>query len=473
VLEWIRYSPTFSLKSPIGVFTIEPSLASRGLGDGPPVSASRYSRARKLAEDTLAALDRKDLVPAADRLLALAAEFQFTERAAATEVSNRVSTLNEIAGKLSPEDQTQRASAIFDEIVALVTKFRTIADQAEHDAAELAPPVLESALRRPIAHGRPASASSAVVEDAELAAVCVGVSWSAGGKVILDDVSIDLRRGSVVGVVGHNGAGKTTLLRLLAQEIRPTPGEVSYPDLERRLYRFERLLDRIGYVPQISRRYSGGLETHLLAFAALRGLRDDALADEVAFAMERFGLGALKSAQWEELSGGFRTRVDLARATLTAPDLLILDEPLGPLDSPAQREYLRYVRDLADSWRESCVVVTSQDVNAIAEIADHIVVLKDGALLFAGAPDEIERALQRRSFELSGGFTAERLAEIFKDLPSLELQDRGTSHVVHTDTATTARDVLAPLLAADETLRYFRDLSRSPEQLLEIAKPGG
>lgn len=467
--RWFQFIPKVTLPTPLGDVTIEPSLAGQALGDGPPVSSGRFTRARQLAGETLMLLDQKDLAPAADRLLALAAEFPTAERAPATEVSNSVSTLSEVAEKLSEEERTRRATEIFNTIIDLVTTFRTLADQAEHAATDLAPPVRE-ADPRPAANDGHAPTGTASTGDA-LAAAFASVSWRAGDKAILDDVSIDLRRGSVVGVVGHNGAGKTTLLRLLAQEIRPSTGAVTYPDLERRTYRFERLLDRIAYVPQIPRRYSGKLEMHLLSFAALRGLRGDALADEVAFTMERFGLGGMEAASWDELSGGFRTRVDLARATLAAPDLLILDEPLGPLDSPAQREYLRYVRDLADSWRQACVVVTSQDIHAIAEIADHIVVLKNGVLLFAGDADEIERTLDRRSFELAGAFTTEKLAAIFGALPGSELQDRGTSHVLHTDTATTARDVLALLLDADETVRYFRDLSRSPEQLLDTREP--
>jgi ABC-type multidrug transport system ATPase subunit len=167
------------------------------------------------------------------------------------------------------------------------------------------------------------------------------------------------------------------------------------------------------------------------------------------------------------LSGGFRTRVELARATLAAPDILVLDEPLGPLDSAAKRDYLRYLRDLADSRRQVCVVMTSQDVHAVAEIADTIIVIGDGGVRFAGGLDEIEHAVRRRSYEFAGSLSAGELQRLFAGLPGSELRDRETTRLLFTDTTTSASEILGTLLRGGESVRYFRDLSHSAEQLLD------
>ena len=463
---WLTYVPKIKVPIPfVGDVAIEPSLASTT--GGPPVSAERFQRARQIAAETIELADRDNLEPAAQRLLALAAEFPVADRKPAVEVANKIRTLNEVSAKLSAEEFKQQSTAAFNELIATVAQFRTAADVAEGATTDLDPPVRERDDQRDGVFPRAPGAPPLAGDGSAPAVTCDAVCWRAGGKPILRGVDLELAPGSVVGVVGRNGAGKTTLLRLLAQEIRPSSGEVAYPDLAQRQYRAERLLDRIAYVPQTSTPYPGRLETHLSSFAALRGLRGKDLTGEVAFAIERFGLGGLASAQWGELSGGFRTRVDLARATLAAPAILILDEPLGPLDSRAQREYLRYLGDLARSSRGVCVVVTSQDVHAISEVADHIVVLSDGALQFTGAPDDIEHMFHRRSYEFAVDLAADELMEVLTRLDRAKVHDRGTTQLLVTGPTTSAREVLSLLLSHCGSVRYFRDLSRSPEQLLD------
>ena len=444
--------------------------------DGPPVSDGRFERARQLAAETVAALQADDLPRAVDRLLALADEYPAEQRAPAVMASNRARLLADGAGALSDAGWLARKDELIGLILDTVATYVDIADLARgaagggtaHAADRSAP--------------RPRDASDGAIDDRDaapgrivgpgeagaVAAVrCQALGWNVGDRRILRDVTVDLMPGSIVGVVGANGAGKTTLLRLLAQELRPSSGAVSYPRLHERGYRAERLLDRIAYVPQIPREYVGRLETHLRRFAALRGLQRDALDAEVAFVIERFGLGDHRDAEWTALAGGFRTRVDLARSTLASPDILILDEPLGPLDSAAQREYLRHIRDLADSRRDICVVITSQDVHALVDVADHIIVIRDGSVPFSGPPDLIERMSARRSYEFAGDLAMDELERIFRDIGQPELRDEGTTRVLVTDDTVTANDVLRALVDGGETVRYFRDLSRSPQALIE------
>jgi ABC-2 type transport system ATP-binding protein len=470
--KWLRYTPKFTLKSPLlpfGELTVD-LTQSRLAGGGPPVSAGRFDRARTLAGETLEVLDLSQLGLATDRLLALADEFEVTDRSEAKDIAERLRTFQATVDRIPAEQRTAEARELFDAIRNAVTHLRRRIAQVEDESTEIGPP------RRQAAAGSTpdraaATPAGAEFDDAITAIRCDGVAWAAKEQEILHPLELTLERGTVVGIVGHNGAGKTTLLQLLAQEERPTAGEVVYPFLAQRGYHQERLLDRIGFVPQISVRYPGPLRVHLTTFAALRSLNGERLKGEVDFALARFGLLAMADRRWSELSGGFRTRVDLARATIASPDILILDEPLGPLDSPTQREYLRWLRQLADSRRKICVIVTSQDIHAISEIADQIVVLRDGALAFAGPPTEIEAQRGRHIFEVAGDFDAAvlqtLLTERLDDGAAAEVQDRGSSQVVQVEGLISGGDVVSILISAGRELRYFRDLSRSPELLLE------
>jgi ABC-type multidrug transport system ATPase subunit len=462
---WVRFSPKLSITLPFGVeIGAELPLSEIGFLQGPPISAGRYQRARRFADETIAAIDMDDLQPAIARMLTLAGEFPADARSEAVAVSSEFHTFSEATHLWSPDEKDERSKKLRDRIIEVVTKFLTQADLGEQAAAQLNPPVAST---DPDAVGPPGVAPPPSSSGATPAAALEAVSLVTRGKALLSDVTVELQRGSVVGVVGRNGAGKTTLLRLLAQEIRPTSGDVTYPALRERGYSGGPLLDRIAYVPQVPKRYTGGLEDHLRAFAALRGLRGDELSSEIAYTMERFGLGRRPYARWSALSGGLRTRVDLARAMLASPDLLLVDEPLGPLDSQARREYVQYLRDLADSNRKVCVVVTSQDVFAVGEIADHLIVLGVGKLLVSGAPADIELVTNQKTFEFAGDFTEHQLHAAFLSTATRKLTRRGGTWLLVAEPETSTESVLTPLLDTGARLDYFRDLSRSAQPFLE------
>lgn len=465
----IKLNPKFSFDF-LGVSVgVEFPPSHLAVLDRPPVSDGRFDRARQIAGECLAALQADDLPRAVERLMALADEHATDQRIHAVRASNRVRVFVLGSQALSERRRSERKDEIVGMILDAVAVYQDIADDARRPTRSLAG-TDNAALRTTD------GTSSAVVtarndgasgDEPAPAVRCSNLGWSVGDRRILRDVTVDLMNGSIVGVVGCNGAGKTTLLRLLARDLWPTCGSVSYTRLAGRGFRFERVLDRIAYVPQLPLAFAGGLEYHLRKFAALRGLEGQALSDEVEYIIERFGLGGQRDARWSTLAGGFRTRVDLARATLASPEILILDEPLGPLDSFAQRDYLRHLRDLADSRRDVCVLITSQDMHAVADIADHLIVISDGAVVFSGPPARIEQAYARRAYEFSGRLTLTDLEGAFAGLPHFELRDEGKTRVLITEVTVTADDVLQALMARGETVTYFRDLSRSPHQLLE------
>ena len=234
------------------------------------------------------------------------------------------------------------------------------------------------------------------------------------------------------------------------------------------MHPFRRLRDRITYVRQEPTPYVGQLETHLRRFAALRGIHRDDVDDEVTFAIERFQLGSHRDAEWSALSGGFRTRVDLARSLLASPDILILDEPLGPLDSASQREYLAHLKDIAASRRGVCIILSSQDVHAVTDVADYMIVISEGRVTFAGAPGELPNFATGKAFEFAGRLDMAQLEPMLSRLPEAKLIDHGTTRMLLTNGSVDASQVLKALIEHGETIHYFRDVSRSPQWLLEL-----
>jgi ABC-2 type transport system ATP-binding protein len=204
-----------------------------------------------------------------------------------------------------------------------------------------------------------------------------GVGRRYGARVALQPLDLELHGGEALALVGPNGAGKSTLLSLLAGAIEPSSGRVErVPGV------------RIGWVPQQPAHY-GRLSPreNLELFARL-----DSVADAEGVAgrlLSRFGLpdGAGPS---DELSVGNRQRLDLALALVGDPQLLLLDEPTASLD-PGQRARLwRTAEQLRDAG--GAFVFATQNLDEVERIAERVLVLRDGAVVFAGAEAEWERA---------------------------------------------------------------------------------
>jgi ABC-2 type transport system ATP-binding protein len=199
-----------------------------------------------------------------------------------------------------------------------------------------------------------------------------------GERVALAGVSLTAARGERVAVIGPNGAGKTTLLEILAGIQRPDAGEVGL------------LPPRLGWVPQQVALYGKlTVEENLRLFARLERLVDIPAA--VGRMLDQTGLRARAGDQAATLSAGNRQRLNVALGLLAETPVLLLDEPSAALD-PRQRERLwEFVLSLADSG--TTIVYSTHNVQEAERFADQLVVLADGERLFAGPPQELERAV--------------------------------------------------------------------------------
>jgi len=227
-----------------------------------------------------------------------------------------------------------------------------------------------------------------------------GVSWSAGGRTIVDDVSLDVQPGTTLGLLGPNGSGKSSLLRLLAGVRRPASGTVLLDGRDLRTLRRRDVARRIAVVEQhatteVDLRVLDVVRLGRIPHRAAWGPEGAGDRDAVALALERTGLTGAEERSWHTLSGGERQRVHIARALAQEPGELLLDEPTNHLDVHHQLELLALVRRLPVTS-----IVALHDLNLAAMFCERLIVLAGGRVVATGTPAEV--------------LTAELIADVYR-----------------------------------------------------------
>lgn len=220
------------------------------------------------------------------------------------------------------------------------------------------------------------------------------VSFSYGDAEVLHDITFAIHKGDYLGLVGPNGAGKTTLLRIMLGLLTPQTGRVMLFGTDAR--QFQDWL-KIGYVPQKATHFDARFpatvfEVVLMGRSALRGLfRRFTKEDRMA------AVAALKTAEmWEyrdrligDLSGGEQQRVFIARALVTSPEIIFLDEPTTGVDAKSQEEFYALLRKLNQESRATLVLV-SHDIDRVLREAMHIACI-DRTLVCHGSPEDYKK----------------------------------------------------------------------------------
>ena len=232
-----------------------------------------------------------------------------------------------------------------------------------------------------------------------------GVSCSRKGKKILEDVTLDVEKGTVMGLLGPNGAGKTTLIRLVAGLARPDAGTIHVcgEDAAQRSVPFRRL---IGLVPQENTLESElTVGESLLAYARLYGIKD--AKEMVRRTAERYHLLDFLDKRPEEISGGMKRRAVIARAAMTDPAVLLLDEPSAGLDPDLRQEVWALIRKLRDAGKT--LLLTTHYMDEAERLCGRIAFLRAGRLravdtaegirAAAGDAKDLEQAFLRLSHE--------------------------------------------------------------------------
>lgn len=223
-----------------------------------------------------------------------------------------------------------------------------------------------------------------------------GLGTSFGGRPALDGVDLSIEGGVTV-VLGPNGAGKSTLLRCLATVLAPDEGSLLLdgmnPQFEADRIEIRR---RLGYLPQHhGLRGPDRVFDTMDLLAVMKEAGDERRRRTMVFdALERVGLADRAGDSLDDLSGGMRQRVGVAQALLTAPRLLVLDEPAAGLD-PDER---RRLREILTERRQRSTVVISTHLTDEASHADTVVVLSDGRVRFVGSPGALANRAAARAW---------------------------------------------------------------------------
>ena len=206
-----------------------------------------------------------------------------------------------------------------------------------------------------------------------------GLTKRFGGRTAIEDVSLKVSPGEVVGFLGPNGAGKTTTMRILLGTLRADAGDVS-------------LTRPVGYLPETFAAYDAlSVESYLAFMARVKGVDKRRVGD----AMERAGVDDLASRPVQRLSKGQRQRVGMAQALLGSPKTFVLDEPTIGLDPKQIVETRGVIRELRSS---AAVLLSTHLLAEAAEICDRVVVIVRGKIVAeerpSDAPDLEDRFLK-------------------------------------------------------------------------------
>ncbi len=218
----------------------------------------------------------------------------------------------------------------------------------------------------------------------------VSKRFSVGRKrkqvVAVDDVSLRIERGQIYGVLGANGSGKSTLIRLVSTLLTLDTGrvEVFGHDIVREEMAVKRLINRVS----VDAAFFKKLSPHEnLAYAArLYGMDAREARREATAILERLGIGPKRLGRpLEEMSRGMQQKVAIARALLTSPTLLLLDEPTTGLDPRSKLEVQAFIEELRDS-HDATMVLTTHDLDEADRLCDRIALINEGRVVADDTP---------------------------------------------------------------------------------------
>jgi ABC-2 type transport system ATP-binding protein len=247
-------------------------------------------------------------------------------------------------------------------------------------------------------------------------------------KTAVDKVSFSIARGEIFGVVGHNGSGKSTLIRMLSTLLTPDEGLVRIfgYDPVREPYMVQRLINRVSVDAAFFKKLSAF--ENLLYGARLYGVPDKLALKRSEEILAALGLeeGRLTDSL-QELSRGMQQKVAVARALLTSPVLLLLDEPTTGLDPKSKREVQQFVLDLR-RVHDATVLLTSHDMDEVERLCERISIMNDGRIIALGTAAELkqmvlERIMARAGRDNGQGVKAERAELIRSGAATVDMED--------------------------------------------------
>ena len=233
------------------------------------------------------------------------------------------------------------------------------------------------------------------------------ISKAYRGRKVVDDVSVWMEQGEVVGLLGPNGAGKTTSFYMIVGLITPDSGQVMLDDEEvTPLPMYQRARRGISYLPQepsVFRKLS--VEDNLMAILETLPLRSRERRERMNHLIDQLGLEAVRHNKGYALSGGERRRVEIARSLVISPRFLLLDEPFSGIDPIQVLELQRIIYDLKRSGIG--ILVTDHNVRETLAVTDRAYIINNGKIFRDGSPEALGRDPEVKRVYLGENFNFE------------------------------------------------------------------
>jgi lipopolysaccharide export system ATP-binding protein len=231
-----------------------------------------------------------------------------------------------------------------------------------------------------------------------------GLTKSYGLRRVVDELTLCVRPGEVVGLLGPNGSGKTTTFHIIVGFERPDEGSIRVGEEDfSGLPMYQRARRGIIYLPQepsVFRRLS--VEDNILAILETRELADGERAERLEELLDDLGIAHIRSTRAAALSGGERRRLEIARALVMQPKFMLLDEPFAGIDPIAVIDIQSIISQLRE--RGIGILITDHNVRETLGICDRAYIINSGRVLEEGAPAEIAASKKAREIYLGERF---------------------------------------------------------------------
>jgi lipopolysaccharide export system ATP-binding protein len=231
-----------------------------------------------------------------------------------------------------------------------------------------------------------------------------GLVKSYGRRRVVDGVDCEVNPGEIVGLLGPNGAGKTTTFRMVCGMIDPDAGRVTLAGQDVTTWpMYRRAKDGgMGYLAQESSVFRKlSVQKNLLGVMEMLGMNRKVRIRRAEQLMEQFGITHLRRSKAMSLSGGERRRLEIARALVSDPQIILLDEPFTGIDPVTIDSIQAIIRDLRD--RGISILITDHQVRETLEITDRSYVIRSGQVLCHGRPREVLNHPEARKYYFGEG----------------------------------------------------------------------
>ncbi len=227
-------------------------------------------------------------------------------------------------------------------------------------------------------------------------------------RIVVNNATIQVSKGEIVGLLGPNGAGKTTTFYMIVGMIKPNSGKVFLDDIEiTKIPMYKRARLGIGYLPQeasIFRRLS--VEENILAVLQMTKLSSQEIKEKCERLLEELSITKIRKSIGYQLSGGERRRTEIARALATDPSFILLDEPFAGVDPIAVEDIMNIVANLKN--RGIGVLITDHNVHETLSIVDNAYILINGVIFKKGTAHDLAEDEEVRKLYLGEKFRLDR-----------------------------------------------------------------